>query len=271
MDILNRLPEGRYNEVDDLLTFVSIYDDEERTRAYEAMLRRHRDLIEGKVVLEAGCGLGLFSAEMARLGAKRVYAVEINPLMHALAAEKVRDHPNVTLVQSDIRDFEPPESVDLVLHDFFGQMLYDEDLNVLSNLRFQPARVLPDRALLRYGWGRVESFCDDVVTPALLRKLEGALVSGLFDDEETYRFFRTAAEWSHSGGLAIHDNDLSGVGKPGDVLYFGLEVYDGEHLVGRSGCSANWSYVFTPRAGDRFTVGYEWNGRFMEAVFHWVP
>jgi len=70
VDILNRLPEDRYNEVDDLLTFVSIYDDDERTRAYEAMLRRHRDLIEGKVVVEAGCGLGIFSAAMARLGAR---------------------------------------------------------------------------------------------------------------------------------------------------------------------------------------------------------
>ena len=271
MDILNRLPESRHNEVDELLTFVSIYDDEDRTRAYEAMLRRHRDLIEGKVVLEAGCGLGLFSAEMARLGARRVYAVEINPLLHSLAAETVRDHPNVTLVQSDIRSFDPPEPVDLLVHDFFGQMLYDEDLHVLGGLKFEPGHVLPDRALLRYGWARADTFCDEVVTPSVLRKLEGALVSGLFDDEESYRFFRTAAEWTHPGGLQMHVNDLHGVGKPTDVLYFGLEVYDGEHIVGRSGCSANWSYVFTPRAGDRFTVGYEWNGRFMEAVFHWVP
>jgi SAM-dependent methyltransferase len=269
MDILNRLPEDRYNEVDDLLTFVSIYDDDERTRAYESMLRRHRDLIEGRVVVEAGCGLGLFSAEMARLGARKVYAVEVNPLLYALAAERVREHANVTLVQSDIRAFEPPETVDLLVHDFFGQMLYDEELCVLDTLRFRPARVLPDRAALRYGWARREGFCDEVVTPSVLRKLDGVLVSGLFEDEASYRFFRTAAEWSAQGGLELRENDLTGVGRPTDVLYFGIEIYDGEVLVGRSGCSANWSYVFTPRAGDRFRVGFESNGRFMEAVFTW--
>jgi len=69
MDIVNKLPEERFADVDDLLAFVSIYDDEERTRSYVSMLRRHRELIEDKVVVEAGCGLGLFSAEMARLGA----------------------------------------------------------------------------------------------------------------------------------------------------------------------------------------------------------
>jgi SAM-dependent methyltransferase len=270
MDIINRLPEERYNEVDDLLTFVGIYDDEDRTQAYEAMLRRHRDLIEGKVVLEAGCGLGVFSAEMARLGARRVYAVEVNPLLHALAAQTVSGHPNVTLVQGDIRSFEPPEQVDLLVHDFFGQMLYDEELYVLEALRFRPARVLPDRALLRYGWARAESFCDGVVTPAVLMKLEGVLVSGLFEDEERYRFYRTAAEWSWPGGLLRQPNDLAGVGQSTDVLYFGLEVLDGEHVVGRSGCSANWTYVFTPRAGDRFSIEFEWNGRFMESVFRWI-
>jgi SAM-dependent methyltransferase len=269
MDILNRLPEDRFNEVDDLLTFVSIYDDEERTRAYEAMLRRHRDLIEDKVVVEAGCGFGLFSAEMARLGARKVYAVEINPLLYAVAEERVRSFPAVTLLRSDIREFEPPEPVDLLVHDFFGQMLYDEELHVFDKLRFRPARVLPDRALLRYGWARAQSFCDEVVTPAVLKKLGGVLVSGLFDDEPGYRFFRTAAEWSFPGGLLPGDNDLTGVGQAGDVLYFGLEIYDGEALVGRSGCSSNWSYVFTPRAGDRFRLDFEWNGRFMEAVFRW--
>jgi len=233
------------------------------------MLRRHRDLIEGKVVVEAGCGRGIFAAEMARLGARKVYAVELNPLMHELAAETIHGLPTVTLLSGDIRSFAPSEPVDLLVHDFFGPLLYDEDLHALGELRFRPARVLPDRALLRYGWERAESFCDEVVTPSVLKKLEGVLVSGLFDDEKPYRFYRTAAEWSWQGGLVSLPNDLRGAGKPGDVLYFGLEVLDGEHVVGRSGCSANWTFVFTPRAGDRFMLGFEWNGRFMESVFRW--
>jgi SAM-dependent methyltransferase len=269
MDILNKLPEERFTDVDDLLAFVSIYDDEDRTRTYREMLRRHRDLIEDKVVVEAGCGLGVFSAEMAALGARKVYAVEVNPLLHNLAEENTRKHAAVTVVRGDVRSFQPPEPVDLLVHDFFGQMLYDEELYVLGSLRFAPSRVLPDRALLRYGWARDASFCDDVVTPAVLRELHGVLVSGLFDDEGRLRFYRTAAEWLYPGGITTAHNDLSGVGRASDVLYFGIEIYDGEHLVGRSGCASNWSYVFTPRAGDRFDVGYEWNGRFMETTFGW--
>lgn len=269
MDILNTLPDDRFEEIDDLLAFISIYDDEERTRGWREMLRRHRDSIEGKVVLEAGCGLGLFAEEMAELGARRVYAVEVNPHLHALASERLGARPSVVMVEGDVRSFDPPEPVDLLVHDFFGPLLYDEDLYALERLRFSPALVLPDRALLRWGLAREEDLCDDVVTPAVLRRLEGVLVSGLFDDEARLSFHGTAAEWSHPGGLRVARCDLDGAGRPTDVLYFGLEIWDGRHLVGRSGCSSNWSYVFTPRAGERFELAFEWNGRSMEAVFGW--
>jgi SAM-dependent methyltransferase len=269
MDIVNRLPEPRYSEVDDFLAFVSIYDDGERTAGYVEMLRRNADVIRGRVTLEAGCGFGVIAAEMARLGARRVYAVEVNPLMQGIAAENLAEIPAIELVKSDIEAFSPEEPVDLLVHDFFGPMLYDEDLLVLDRLPFSVGRVLPDRGRLVCGCARSADLCDDVVTPSVLSRLEGVLVSGLFDDDERFDLPLTAAEWSADGGLSIGDVDLAASRSDGDVLVFGVEIYDGRRVVGRSGPSSNWSYVFTPRRGDRFELGYEHNGRFMETVFGW--
>jgi SAM-dependent methyltransferase len=269
MDIVNRLPEPRYSHVDDFLAFVSIYDDEERTSGYLDMVRRNEHQIRGHVALEAGCGFGVVSAEMARLGARRVYAVEVNPLMQAIAEENLAAVPAIELVKSDIEAFRPAEPVDLLVHDFFGPMLYDEDLCVLDRLPFAVGRVLPDRARLVCGCARSADLCDDVVTPAVLARLEGVLVSGLFDDEERYELPLVAAEWSAGAGLSIGAVDLAGSPAACDVVVFGLRIYDGECLVGASGPSSNWSYVYTPRRGDIFELGFEHNGRFMEATFDW--
>ena len=86
MDILNVLPEATFAALDDLLTFISIYDDRARTRAYLRLLRAHRRTIAGAVCVDAGCGMGYFSEELVRLGARRVYAVEANPHLYALAS-----------------------------------------------------------------------------------------------------------------------------------------------------------------------------------------
>ncbi len=270
MDIVNRLPEPRFAEIDDFLAFVSIYDDAARAAAYLKMLRRHADQIAGRVAIEAGCGFGVIAAEMARLGARRVYAVESNPPMQEIAAQNLSRSANVALIRSDLREFRPPEPVDLLVHDFFGPLLYDEDLSLLDALPFTPGRILPDRARLVYGCARSAELCDAVVTPPVLARLDGVLVSGLFDDEPEYDLPLTAAEWTAGSGLALSGGDVSGFPPDSDVLVFGLEIYDGDRLLARSGHSSNWSYVFTPRTADRFRLGFEHNGRFMEAVFDWV-
>ena len=87
MDILNRISPRHFRTVDDLLAFISIYDDTRRTRAYKQLLWRNRNSIRGAVCVEGGAGLGLFSVEMARQGARRVYAVEHNKLL----AEEIRE------------------------------------------------------------------------------------------------------------------------------------------------------------------------------------
>lgn len=55
----------------------------------------------GKVVLDAGCGMGRFSAAAVHLGAERVIGVDLSESIEA-ARRFTRDLPNLALVQADI-------------------------------------------------------------------------------------------------------------------------------------------------------------------------
>ncbi|RMD76179.1 MAG: methyltransferase domain-containing protein [Bacteroidetes bacterium] len=268
MDILNRLPEDRFEAIDDLLAFISIYDDEERTRRYFELFEAHRSDIAGKVCVELGCGLGLMSEKLARLGARRVYAVERNPHLFALAQKRLAAHENVVLVHADARQFVPPEPVDVLVHEFYGQLLYDEELHLLDGLGWQPRLVLPDGGKLRGGLVWAEAMADEVVTPEVVRQLEGALVSGLFDEEGLPLQF-DVLEWRFGQGLQVPEF-VSLEGRSGDLLYLGLEVQHDGQPVCQAGICANWSYAWTWRAADRFRLWFEPGERAPEALFEWL-
>ncbi len=267
MDILNRLPEKRFEELDDLLAFISIYDDELRTQRYFELLEAHCADIQGSVCVELGCGLGLMSERLAQLGARKVFAVEHNPHLFVLASEKLQTYSNVEVVHADARTFRPSESVDVLVHEFYGQLLYDEELYVLDQLPWRPHLVLPNEGKLRAGLTSAASMTDEVVTPAVVRQLEGALVSGLFDEDNLPLQFDVAT-WQWGLGLALPSVvDLSG--RQGDLLYFGLEVCHEGQLICRAGTCSNWSYAWTWRAAQRFRLWFAQGARAPEACFEW--
>ncbi len=267
MDIMNSLPEERYREVDDLLAFISIYEDQERTRRLLQLIRDHRGSIEGKICVEAGAGFGIFSAEMARLGAKRVYAVEQNPLLAELAYRRLRDFDNVQVVNLPIQEFEPQVEVDLLFHELYGQLLYDEDLFALEQLTFQPEQVIPDSGVLMAGVISSADYVDPSVTPEVLDLLGGVLVSGMFDEKLTELSF-PVLRWEYGRWLSHLPIDLSG--QEGDLLCFGLRIEHEGKVICEAGMCPNWSYVWTPRTGDRFQLRFERQNDVMECFFEWL-
>lgn len=267
MDILNSLPEKRFREVDDLLAFVSIYEDQERTRRLTELLRSHADHIRGRICVEAGAGFGLFSAEMARLGAERVYAVEQNPLLAEIAYQRLRDFDNVQVVNLPLQEFEPQVDVDLVFQELYGQLLYDEDLFALEQLRFQPAEVIPDSGSLLCGVVSAADYVDVSVTSEVLKQLEGVLVSGMFD-EKLNELTVPVLRWEYGRGLTHLPVDLAA--EAGDLLCFGVRIEHGSHPVCEAGQCPNWSYVWTPRAGDRFRFSFREGDAAMECSFEWL-
>lgn len=267
MDILNELDADHYGEIDDLLAFVSIYDDENRSRGYRRMLYRFRRRLNGAICVEAGCGFGVFSEYLVKRGAKKVYAIEANPHLFQLACERLKDYPQIVMVHRDIRDFQPQEPIDVLVQEFFGQLLYDEDLYALGRLQFTPKYHFPDYAVLMGGCMSSSAIADAVVSPSVLQKLRGVLVSGLFDDSDLkYQF--PVVEWRPGKMQFRSVCDISRF--PGDLLFFGLHIYHENHYVCRAGGCDNWSAAWTPRVSDRFELVYLPDDRGMKVRFNWL-
>lgn len=258
MDILNRLSPRRFREVDDLLAFISIYDDSHRTRSYRSLLRSHAMLVRDAVCVEGGCGLGLFAVELARLGARKVYAVEHNPLMARLARERFQRLPasvsrRIELIELPLQQFRPPEHVHLLVHEFYGQLLYDEDLWVLDHLRFQPDIVIPDGGELRGGTVSSLLYRDRVVTPGVIERLDGVLVSGLFEGESR-DLRQPVLRWSFGKGLTFVKHSF--LRSKGDLLCLGLMVTHRGKKVCEAGRGSNWSHVWTKRVGNEVSLRF---------------
>ncbi len=266
MDIINELDENRFNKIDDLLAFISIYDDENRTNAYLEMLTQNKAYIENAVCVEAGCGFGILSEHMSKLGAKQVYAVETNIKMYQIAKKRLEKYDNVTVIHSDIQSFVPPEPVAVLVQELFGQMLYDEDILSLEKLQFKPSKVFPDHAILRGGCIDSKILKDDVIDKNVLEQLDGALVSGLFDDEDIELDF-TVIEWKFGKPVFNTVCDISKY--KGDVLYFGLEILNDNQPICQAGICDNWSYVWTPRTGNRFELSFQQMDRGTAVYFNW--
>jgi len=272
MDLLNHLSPRRFREVDDLLAFISIYDDTQRTRAFRALLRAHQKQIRGAVCAEGGCGLGLMASEMAKLGAQQVYAVEQNPLLAKLARQRISLLPKnisrrIEVIEAPLQEFRPPRAIDVLVHEFYGQLLYDEDLWVLENLKFKPKLVLPDGGELRAGVVSSQRYLDRAMTNDLLKSLEGALVAGLFEEKLDELQF-PVLRWKFGQALRQIKNDLGA--HKADLLCFGVAVTHRGRRVCEAGRCPNWSYVWTPRCGNRFAFEFRPAAAGRACYFRWL-
>eukprot|EP00744_Colponema_vietnamica_P018351 GILI01025900.1.p1 GENE.GILI01025900.1~~GILI01025900.1.p1 ORF type:complete len:360 (+),score=69.21 GILI01025900.1:103-1182(+) len=106
--------------------------DKIRTESYLNAIRllENKHLIQGKVVLDVGCGTGILSIFAARCGAKKVYAVEASS-MSALAEQIVRinGHSDViTIVKGKMEEVEIPEQVDIIVSEWMGYFLLFESM-----------------------------------------------------------------------------------------------------------------------------------------------
>ncbi len=268
MEILNQLPEDHWLNLDGLLAFLAVYEDEGRLQAFQQVLKK-LDLREG-VVVEAGAGLGRLSRVLLEvLKPRTLYLVEENPLavrhLHTLFGAT----PGVRVVQGFIESFQPAEPVDLLVQEFFGPLLYDESLAALERLPFTPREVFPNEGRLTVQVIPLSAFQDPVLTPEVWALFQGALVSDLFDDSVVpYTPQATVLTWSWSGGLQHHEVDLSGL--EGEVLRFGVEIrHNGIHLCDPVHCP-NWPFVYTPRIGNRFRLSFTYHEGFSETRFRWI-
>lgn len=110
--------------------------DRTRTAAYvralEAIVRA------GSVVVDVGTGTGLMALVACRLGARRVYAIELNPAIE-VARELARENgfeDRIQFLQEDALAVDLPERGDVVVSDLRGSMpLAPGNLAVIAHAR----------------------------------------------------------------------------------------------------------------------------------------
>ncbi|BFF90523.1 protein arginine N-methyltransferase 1 [Drosophila madeirensis] len=116
-----------------LETHLELLKDSARTMAYKDAIQQNRQLFEGKVVLDVGCGMGILSIFAAKAGASKVIAVE-NADIAALAMQIVKENGKenvVNVVKGLIEEVELPDGiqqVDIIVSDWMGSSLYVEGM-----------------------------------------------------------------------------------------------------------------------------------------------
>lgn len=102
--------------------------DRTRNAAYAAAIRRV--VTPDSVVLDLGAGLGVHGLLAAAAGARKVYLVEPEPVIHAAREAAARSGlaDKIVPLQGRIEDIELPEKVDVIISVFTGNALYSEDL-----------------------------------------------------------------------------------------------------------------------------------------------
>ena len=107
-----------WEEIKDNTTFSEIVQacllaDRVRVDAYKAAIDRH--VKKGSIVVDLGTGSGIFAKLAADAGAKKVYAIEIDPKMIKVAKKNLLKLKNVKVIRTNIYDFKPKEKADVVM------------------------------------------------------------------------------------------------------------------------------------------------------------
>jgi len=100
----------------DLLT------DQERLAAFNEAIKER---IKG-VVYDLGCGTGVF-ASLAASKAKKVYAIEKDPLTAALARKNLANFENISLLVNDVKNVHFQEKADIIICEMLDTALIDEE------------------------------------------------------------------------------------------------------------------------------------------------
>ncbi|MEO6786642.1 MAG: class I SAM-dependent methyltransferase [Chthoniobacteraceae bacterium] len=103
--------------------------DAPRNRAFHRALKANVN--PGSAVLDIGSGSGLWAITAAKLGARKVVAIEMQPLLAGLIRALARDHgvaDRVEVIQGDSRQVRLPREFDIVISETIGHLIFDEQV-----------------------------------------------------------------------------------------------------------------------------------------------
>ncbi len=125
-----------------------------RNAAFQAALERSE--IAGARVLDVGAGSGIWAIQAAKLGARRVVAIEREPLLIGLIRALAHDNgvaDRVEVIQGDAQRIQLEERFDIVVSETIGHSVFDElivPILIDARDRFlaDGGRLIPERVSL---------------------------------------------------------------------------------------------------------------------------
>lgn len=143
----------------DIRTHQMTYKDKQLVSCFYKSIMENKELFEDKIVLEVGCGMGLFSLFCAEAGARHVIAVDCSVITQ-LTQEIVEENDLadvITVIQSRMEDVQRLphgiKQVDVIVCNWMGHSLYLDSL--VNGVLFARDRflkpgglILPDKAEL---------------------------------------------------------------------------------------------------------------------------
>ena len=144
--------------------------DRERFEAYSAAIAKA--VRPGDAVLEIGCGPGVFGLLACRAGARKVYAIDSEEIVHfaqeLAAVNSFTDR--MEFVQSDSRKAQLPERVNVIVSDirgslpFFGHAIASIE-DARQRLLAPGGRLIPQRDTLKAALIEAGDFYSKLVSP----------------------------------------------------------------------------------------------------------
>jgi protein arginine N-methyltransferase 1 len=120
----------------DVADYDSMFADKARSAAYLAAI--HRAVEPGSTVVEIGTGVGYFAVAACHAGARRVYAIELNPAID-VAMQVAADNgcaDRITFIRDDSRRVTLPEQGDVLLSDLRGVLpLFEAHIATIADAR----------------------------------------------------------------------------------------------------------------------------------------
>ncbi len=112
-----------------LASHEALLRDAQRNRPFYRALKK--TVTRGCSVLDIGSGTGLWAIAAARMGAKRVVAIEREPLLAGLIKALARENKvadRVEVVLGDARAVQLGKDFDVIISETIGHLVFDEDV-----------------------------------------------------------------------------------------------------------------------------------------------
>jgi protein arginine N-methyltransferase 1 len=282
-----------------LQAYGAMIADRERFDAYaKAIVKAIRP---GDAVLEIGCGPGVFALLACQAGARKVYAIDSEEIVHfAREIANANDFADrMVFVQSDSRKLQLPECVNVIISDIRGSLpLFDHAIASLEDARQRflapGGRLIPQCDTLKAAVIEADDFYSKIVSPwtnsvpslelsASLPLLLNGSYTSHFNSDQLLTASQTWAVLDYSAGAnacpsANLDLCVTRAGTAhGICLWFEAELFDGiTYSSGPSSSKTIYGQVFLPwlepvtvQNGQRICISLRANLVGDEYIWRW--